>query len=117
MSQRVIKLQKLAMEVMGEEIQRLKDPRVGFVTVTAVRITSDLSQAKVFITIMGSEEEKRGSLAGLESATPHLRRVLGRELHVRHVPELTFVLDDVADKANRIEEILHQIHEQDGTAE
>ena len=114
MSQRLEKLQKLAREVLSEEIARLKDPRVGFVTVRAVRITSDLSHAKVYITVLGDEDECTASLAGLKSATPRLRTLLGKEMHTRHVPELDFMFDEVDERAGRIEELLHQIHEQEG---
>lgn len=113
MSQRIEKLQKLAREVLGEAIGLLKDPRIGFVTVTAVRISNDISHARVFVTILGEDEERERSLAGLRSATPHLRRTLGQEMHTRQVPELQFVIDDVADRVNRVEELLHQIHERE----
>jgi ribosome-binding factor A len=113
MSQRVEKLQKLAREVLSEEIARLKDPRVGFVTVRTVRMTSDLSYAKVYVTVMGEDDSRDATMAGLKSATPRLRTVLGKEMRTRHVPELTFLIDDVEEKARRIEEILHEIHQQE----
>lgn len=114
MSQRMEKLQKLARQVIGDEVMRLKDPRVGFVTVTSVRISNDLSHAKVYVTVMGSDEERDRSLEGLRSASPHLRTVLGRAMHTRLVPELKFLIDDVTETAGRIEELIKRIHDEDG---
>lgn len=113
MSQRIERLQKLAREVLSEEIRRLKDPRIGTVTVTSVRMTADLSYAKVYVTVIGNEDDETNTLAGLKSAAAHLRKALGKEMHTRHSPELRFIRDDLSERATRIEEILHQIHEED----
>ena len=103
MSQRIAKVQKLALEVLGEAIQGLKDPRIGFATLTAVRVSADLRHAKVFVSILGSEEERTNTMAGLVSATPFL------------LPELTFVLDTGPEEAERVESIIKQIHEEEGS--
>jgi ribosome-binding factor A len=79
MSQRVAKVQKVAKEILGEAIQDLKDPRIGFATVTAVRVSADLRHARVYVSVMGSEEEKVETLRGLESARSILRGELGRQ--------------------------------------
>ncbi len=113
MSQRIERLQKLAKGVLGDEIQRLKDPRIGFITITEVRITHDLGFAKVYVTVMGDEEAVTRSLAGLQSAAPHLRTILGHAMRTRHVPELDFLRDDLSEKATRIEELLNRIHEEE----
>lgn len=113
MSQRIERLQKLARGVLGDEIQRLKDPRVGFITITDVRITHDLGFAKVYVTVMGDDETVSRSLAGLRSAAPHLRTILGHEMRTRHVPELEFIRDDLSENARRIEELLHRIHDEE----
>ena len=117
MSQRIEKVQKLAREVLGESIQNLKDPRVGFVTVTRVRITPDLRLARVHVSVLGTEEEQTASLAGLKSATPFLRAELGRQVRLKYLPDLKFELDTGADEAQRLEEILKQIHEKEGENE
>lgn len=111
MSQRVEKIQKMAREVLGESIQGLKDPRVGFVTVTDVRITPDLRHAKVYVSVLGSEEERAVTLAGLNSAKPHLRSVLGRQIRTKYLPDLHFFLDTLPEEAERLERIFQKIHE------
>jgi ribosome-binding factor A len=111
MSQRLEKIQKLAREVLGEAIQELKDPRIGFATVTAVRITADLRQARVYVSVLGDDTERSETMAGLRSATPHLRNEIGRQIRMKYTPELTFELDTGAETAERVEELLKQIHE------
>ena len=112
MSQRTEKVQRLAREVLGEEIQNLKDPRLGFVTVTAVRVTPDLRQARVFVSVLGSDDEKTATMEGLKSATPVLRSELGHQIRMKFTPELVFELDTMADEAQRLQEILHRIEQE-----
>ena len=97
-------------EILGEEIPRLKDPRVGFVTVTGVRVTPDLRRARVFYTAMGDEASRRGTAAALRSATPHLRRVIGRQVRLKVLPDLEFEEDATIDTANRIEQLIEQLY-------
>lgn len=111
MSQRTEKLQKVAREILGESIQRLKDPRIGFVTVTAVRVTPDLSSARVFVSVLGSPEEQSETMAGLESAKPFLRAEIGRQVRLRYLPELVFHRDEGPELAERIEQILHGLND------
>ncbi len=113
MTQRTERVQKLARQVLGEEIQELKDPRVGFATVTAVRITPDLRHARVFVSVLGTPEEVTATMAGLDSAKPHLRAELGRQVRMKYLPELVFELDDGAQEAQRLEEIFNRIHSND----
>ena len=70
--------------------QELKDPRIGFVTVTGVEMSGDLQIAKVYISVMGNEEQKQETLAGLEKAKGYLRSEIGHRVSLRHVPELIF---------------------------
>ena len=112
MSQRIEKVQKLAREVLGESIHNLKDPRIGFVTVTAVRISADLRHARVFVSVFGTPEEQDATMAGLASATPHLRAELGRQVRMKYLPELIFELDKGAEDAQRLEQLLNKIHEE-----
>lgn len=111
MSQRMEKVQKLARQVLGEAIQELKDPRIGFATVTNVRVTADLRHARVLVSVLGSEEEQKNTMAGLESARSHLRGELGKQMRLKYLPELTFELDHLVEDALRVEELLHKIHE------
>jgi ribosome-binding factor A len=110
-TQRIERVQNLARQVLGEEIQNLKDPRIGFVTVTRVRISRDLEHARVLVSVLGSPQEQSTTMEGLASATPHLRAELGRQVRMKHLPELTFVLDQQTDTAERVEALLRRIHE------
>jgi ribosome-binding factor A len=112
-TQRTEKVQKVVREVLGDAIQALKDPRVGFVTVTGVRVSADLRHARVAVSVLGDEAARKESLAGLDSAKPVLRAELGRQIRMKYLPDLTFVLDEGADRAERIEQLLHRIHERD----
>jgi ribosome-binding factor A len=100
-------------EVLAEEIPKLKDPRVGFVTVTGARASSDLRHAWVSYTTLGDERERASTRAGLRSATPHLRAVLGREVRLKFLPEIEFEEDDTLEQAKHVEELLHKLHEAD----
>lgn len=88
----------------------VKDPRVvGLVTVTGVDVTRDLRHAKVFVSIMGTDDERRATLQGLESAASHLRSRIGRALRLRVAPEITFKYDDSVARAARIEALLAEL--------
>jgi len=101
-------------EEVSEIIQRkMKDPRLGFVTVTSVKLTADLRHASIYFSVMGGEEDKKNSLAGLESASPFIRSELGRRLRVKHIPDLKFFYDDSAVKGARIDTILRHLREGD----
>lgn len=112
MSQRTEKVQKLAREVLGQAIQGLKDPRVGFATVTAVRISRDLRHARVHVSVLGSDDEKKDTMAGLDRAKSHLRAVLGNEVRMKYTPELVFELDEQAEEAEHLEAIFRRLHEE-----
>lgn len=98
-------------EVIAEEIPKLKDPRVGFVTVTGVSVTPDLRRARVFYTALGDERDRRATRAGLRSARAHLRAVLGHQVRLKFLPELEFEEDESEVGAKRIEEIIRKLHE------
>ncbi len=114
MTQRTDRVQELARRVLGELIPELKDPRIGFATVTAVKVTPDLRHARVAVSVYGSEEDREATLAGLRSASPRLRGELGHQLKMKYTPELTFELDDTQDVAERIEGLLKKLHEDEG---
>jgi ribosome-binding factor A len=104
-------------EILAEEVQRLKDPRIGFVTIVGVRVSPDLRIARVAYTAMGDARAKAGSRAALRSATPHLRHELGRQVHLKATPELEFVEDDTYERGERIDELLDEIHRRDGATD
>jgi ribosome-binding factor A len=94
-------------EVLSEAITSgVKDPRVGFVTVTSVDTTSDLRQARVYVSVLGTPSERRRSMQGLRSAHGFLQRRVAEELRLKHTPTLDFVYDDTLDNAQRIQELL-----------
>ncbi len=104
-------------EQFREEISKLlmkglKDPRIGFVTISRVEITNDLSYAKVYISVLGSDREKAASLIGLRNSAGFIRTYLGKALKIRKIPQLSFVLDESLDHAMHIEEILAELKEQ-----
>jgi ribosome-binding factor A len=97
-------------EILAEEIPKLKDPRIGFVTVTGVTVTPDLRLARVFYTSMGDDRARRATAAALTSARGHLRQVIGRQVRMKVLPDLRFEPDEVPASAERIEELLRDLH-------
>jgi ribosome-binding factor A len=96
--------------VVAETLEtRVKDPRLGFVTITDARVTNDLQQATVFYTVFGDDAEKADTAAALESARGVLRSEVGRQTGVRHTPSLTFVADAVPENAAHIEDLLAKV--------
>jgi ribosome-binding factor A len=90
-------------------IKGLKDPRIGFVTITGVKVTDDLHLATVYFSVVGSEDEKKSTEAGLNSAKGFIRKELGRNMRLRYVPDIVFKYDISLDYGNRIESILDEI--------
>lgn len=104
---RVRKLADRIRVIVAETLEtRVKDPRLGFVTITDARVTNDLREATVFYTVFGSDEDKAATAAALESAKGVLRTEVGRQTGVRHTPSLAFVADAVPENARHIDELL-----------
>jgi ribosome-binding factor A len=96
-------------EVLSDAISKqVKDPRVGFVTVTAVETASDLRRARVFVSVLGDAGVRKRSLQGLRSAHGVLQRVVARELRLKHTPTLEFVYDDTSERGFRIAELIEK---------
>jgi ribosome-binding factor A len=94
-------------KIVAEMLERrVKDPRLGFVTVTEARLTADLREATVFYTVYGTPEEREDSAAALRSATGIIRTEVGRQLGLRHTPSLEFVADVLPDSARRIDDLV-----------
>lgn len=109
---RVEKLQELMKQEISDIIfHELKDPRIGFVTVTSVACTEDLREAKIYVSIMGEEQRVRESLAGLSRALGFVRREIGRRIRLRFTPEISFALDTSLNYSDHIQRILNTIHE------
>ena len=97
-------------EVLGDAVnQDLKDPRVGFVTVTEVRTSADLRHARVFVSVFGTEAEQSATLEGLASAHGILQARVARELRLKRTPTLEFSYDDTTDRAMRVDALLDEI--------
>lgn len=104
------RIQQIVAEVLE---RRIKDPRLGFVTVTDTRLTNDLRDATVYYTVYGSESDRADTAAALESAKGVIRSEVGRQTGVRHTPSLTFVLDSLMDNAAHINDLLAQARARD----
>ncbi len=93
--------------IVAETLEtRVKDPRLGFITITDARVTNDMREATVFYTVLGTEQEKAETAAALESAKGVLRTEVGRQTGVRHTPSLAFVADAVPENARHIDDLL-----------
>jgi ribosome-binding factor A len=101
-------------QIVAEMLERrIKDPRLGFVTVTEARLTGDLREATVFYTVYGSPEEVAGTAAALASAAGVIRSEVGRQTGLKHTPSISFVEDKVPDNARTIEDLVAQAREAD----
>jgi ribosome-binding factor A len=100
--------------ILAERLEKgLRDPRLGFVTITDVRVTGDLQHASVFYTVLGSQEERDASAAALRSATGMLRSEVGKHLNVRLTPSLEFIPDAIPENAEHIADLLREARERD----
>ena len=106
-------------ERLGEQIREeistllvseLRDPRIGFSTITAVRVTPDLRHARVSVSVLGSATEQQQTLEGFRAAAAYIRRELAHRINIRRMPDLEFTLDTSAERAARIDELLRQTH-------
>ena len=102
-------------EEIREEVARMlsreiKDPRIGFVTVTRVQITPDLRSARIFVGVLGDATQRRKTLQGLEQATGFVRRAVGQRLRLRFTPELIFAYDEGLDATARVAQLLDEAH-------
>src|SRR5690242_5591421 len=108
--ERMRRVDEAMREVLSDAITReLKDPRVGFVTVTAVDTSPDLRHARVYVSVLGKEKERRLSMRALESAHGFLQQRVATQLRLKHTPTLTFHYDDTAERAQRLEQLLSEV--------
>jgi ribosome-binding factor A len=107
MADRMRRVNEAVREVVSARLAvGLRDPRIGFVTVTSVDTSPDLRQARVYVSVLGDEEERAATLAGLESAHGVLQQAVAEELRMKHTPALQFVFDESIDRGMRITELL-----------
>jgi ribosome-binding factor A len=106
-------VQDLVREVLADLVRReVRDPRVGVVTVTAVRLSPDLRHARVFISSLGEPETRDASVAALNHAASYLRRALGRAVRLKYVPDLQFFADTTLDTGERVDRLLDRIRDE-----
>lgn len=97
-------------EVLAAEVERLRDPGLGFVTITDVTMSADLSHAKAYYTVLGEPVEQEATQDALARATKHLRATIAHEVRLRHAPTLEFVPDPVPDRTARLDHIIAELH-------
>lgn len=113
-SARALKLAGTIKKIVARALEtEIKDPRLGFITVTDVRVTGDLQQASVFYTVLGGDEEREDTARALQSAKGRLRSLVGSQLGIRLTPTLEFHLDAVPETAASLDRALHEAHVRD----
>jgi ribosome-binding factor A len=107
MADRMRRVNEALREVVSARLaEGLRDPRIGFVTVTSVDTSPDLRHARVYVSVLGDDEERAATMAGLESAHGVLQLAVSRELRMKHTPTLEFLFDESIDRGMRISELL-----------
>ncbi len=109
MTDRMRKVNELLREVLSESLLDLKDPRIGFVTVTAVRTSPDLSHATVYVSVLGSERKRQRSLEGLEAAHGVLQARIANEVRMKRTPTLTFEYDPIVEEGVRMSKLIDEL--------
>jgi ribosome-binding factor A len=115
-----LRAQRVA-ELIRQEIARLltkglKDPRIGFVSVMNVRMSSDLRYANVYVSLFGDDSERKSSLIGLRHSAGWIRRKVGKAIRLRFAPEIRFFPDDTLDEVYHLEDLFREIHQQESRA-
>lgn len=106
---RIRRVNESLREVIAGEILLLKDPGLGFVTVTGVAVTPDLRAARIYYSVLGDDEEKKATQAALDRAAPRIQRAVGREIRMKFNPILEFVFDESVERGLRMDKLLHEI--------
>lgn len=116
MTHRPEKVEQFIKEELSLILQRdVRDPRIGFVSVTDVEVSQDLRHARIFVSVLGTPEEKAATMAGLSSASRYIRRGLGQRLQMRFTPDITFRLDESIERGSRVMKLLGEVeNEPDG---
>ncbi|MDP8230547.1 MAG: 30S ribosome-binding factor RbfA [Candidatus Gorgyraea atricola] len=113
MGVRTDRVRKQLMKELSMILQEeLKDPRIGFVTITRIDLTGDLRYAKIYFSVLGDESKKEASLEGIESAAGYIRRLIGEKLKLKYVPELSFRLDKSAEYSLELEKTFERLRDE-----
>jgi ribosome-binding factor A len=108
-SERMRRVNEALKEVLSESIGELKDPRIGFVTVTGVQASPDLRNATVYVSVLGGERKRDATLAGLQSSHGVLQGKVNRELHLKRTPQLTFEYDPTVERGVRLSKLIDEL--------
>jgi len=114
-SPRMRKVNELVREVVAETVHELKDPRIGFLTITGAETSPDLRHAIVYYSVLGTDEEKAASATGLVKATPRIQAAVGAQTRLRYTPKIEFRVDPSIDQGIRISEILRELGDEEST--
>jgi ribosome-binding factor A len=109
MSERMRRVNESVRQVLSEAIGQLKDPRIGFVTVTGVETSADLRQARVFVSVLGTERKRTQTLAGLQAAHSVLQARIANELRMKRTPQLTFEYDPSVERGVRMTKLIDEL--------
>ena len=99
-------------EISQMLVKSIKDPRIGFITITKVTVSEDCRFAKIYFSVAGTEAERENSMRGLDSAKGYVRKELGRRIRLRYTPEIVFQFDPSIEYAIHMEELIHSIHQE-----
>ena len=108
-SSRMRKVNELLKEVIADAVTDLKDPGIGFLTITGVNASPDLRNAFVFYSVLGSDEEMEATGEALRRAAPHIQGIVGRQVHMKYTPKLTFRVDPSIGEGLKIDRLLHEL--------
>ncbi len=114
MTERMRRVNEALREVLSETVGELKDPRIGFVTVTGVRASRDLRHATVYVSVLGSERKRETTLRGLEAARAMLQSRVNQELHLKRTPHLAFEYDPTVERGVRLSKLIDEVAPGDG---
>ena len=107
---RTVRINEIVREVLADEVKRLSDPLLGFITVTGAEVSPDLRHATVYYSVFGPVEAHEATVAALRSAAPHMRAVLGSQVRMKYSPELTFTEDPAIQHGERVDQIIRELH-------
>lgn len=118
MSHRMRRVDEVIRQVVADTVATyISDPRVGFVTITDVRTSPDLRHSDVYVSVLGEQAEKEAAIEGLESAHGRIQAEIGRQMRMKRTPTLSFHIDETAEQAERVEEILREQETGEGPSE
>jgi ribosome-binding factor A len=109
MTERMRRVNEAVRESLAEAVGELKDPRIGFVTITAVKTSTDLRQARVYVSVLGNERKREKTIAGLQSAHGVLQAKLADELRMKRTPQLTFEYDPTVEQGMRMSQLIDEL--------